>query len=98
MLVLYKPHIDFLTEHAVDPDMRRYAIAEEGARHYIDIDHYGKYPFDFLPRNWKDATAKFSEDTLNKYGIVPWWVQTMLYRFTGAFKKKNQARILKLST
>jgi hypothetical protein len=97
MLVLYKPHIDFITEHAVDPDMKRYAVAEEGARHFIDIDHYGKYPFESLPRKWNDAVAKFSEDTVQEYGIVPWWVQTMLRRLTDAFKEKNEARILKLS-
>ena len=92
MMVLYKPHIDFLAEHAVDPDKRRYAVPEEGPRHYIDIDHYGKYPYDSLPRKWNDAVAKYSEDTLNTYGIVPWWLQTMLYRLTDAFKEKNQAR------
>ena len=97
MMQLYKSQIDFISEHAVDPDMRRYAIAEEGPRHYIDIDHYGSYPFNDLPRNWNDAVAKFSEDTLMQYGIVPWWVQTMFFRLTQAFKEKNQARILKLS-
>src|ERR1044071_721971 len=97
MMQLYKPNIDFLTEHAVDPDMRRYAIAQEGPRHYIDIDHYGEYPYADLPRKWNDAVAKYSEDTLNKYGIVPWWLQTMLHRLTEAFKEKNQSRILKLS-
>src|SRR6476659_7150368 len=64
MMQLYKPQIDFITEHAVDPDMRRYAIAEEAPRHYIDIDHYGIYPFDSLPRKWEDAVKKFSEDSL----------------------------------
>ena len=97
MMQLYKPNIDFVSEHAVDPDMRRYAIAEEGPRHYIDIDHYGAYPFNELPRKWNEAVEKFTEDTLMQYGIVPWWVQTMLYRLTDAFKEKNQARILKLS-
>lgn len=97
MMQFYKPQIDFLSEHAVDPDKRRYAIPEEGPRHYIDIDHYGIHPFNELPRKWNDAVAKFSEDTLMEYGIVPWWVQTMLYRLTEAFKEKNQARILKLS-
>jgi hypothetical protein len=97
MMRFYKPQIDFLAEHAVDPDKRRYAIPEEGPRHYIDIDHYGIYPFNELPRKWNDAVAKFSEDTLIRYGIVPWWVQTMLYKLTEAFKEKNQARILKLS-
>ncbi|TAL46557.1 MAG: S1/P1 Nuclease [Chitinophagaceae bacterium] len=97
MMVLYKQQVDFLTDHAVDPDMRRYAVPEEGPRHYIDIDHYGKYPFPELPRKWSDAVTKFSEDTLMQYGIVPWWVQTMLYRLTDAFKEKHQAKILKLS-
>ena len=97
MMVLYKPNIDFIMEHAVDPDKRRYAIAEEGPRHYIDIDHYGKYPYDSLPRKWNDAVAKYSEDSLNAFGIVPWWLQTMLSRLTNAFKEKNQAKILKLS-
>jgi len=81
----------------VDPDKRRYAVPYEAPRHYIDIDHYGKYPYDALPRKWNDAVATYSEDTLNKYGIVPWWLQTMLYRLTAAFKEKNQAKILKYS-
>ena len=97
MLQLYKPNINFITEHAVDPDMRRYAVPEEGPRHYIDIDFYGKYPYDNLPRKWNDAINKYSEDTLMQNGIVPWWVQTMLNRLTTAFKEKSQARILKLS-
>ena len=27
MMALYKPNIDFLKEHAVDPDKSRYAVA-----------------------------------------------------------------------
>ena len=95
MMVLFKPQIDFLSEHAVDPDKRRYAVPEEGPRHYIDIDRYGNYPYPDLPRKWEDAVAKYSEDTLNTYGIVPWWLQTMLYRLTNAFKEKNQVKILR---
>ena len=30
MMVLYKANIDFITEHAVDPDKRRYAVPVEG--------------------------------------------------------------------
>lgn len=97
MMVLYKPHIDFLAEHSVDPDKRRYAVKEEGPRHYIDIDRYGRYPFDSLPRRWSDAVSKFSEDTLMAHGIGPWWIPRMLSRLTSAFKQKDQSRILKLS-
>lgn len=97
MLLFYKPHIDFIEQHATDPDKRRYAIAAEGARHFIDIDHYGKYPFNDLPRKWKDAVDKFGEDSLQAYGIVPWHVQVMLGRLTKAFKEKNFSSILKNS-
>ena len=97
MIVLYKPNIDFITAHAVDPDMRRNVVADEAPRHYIDIDHYGKYPYSELPRKWSDAVAKFSEDTLLANGIVPWHVQTMLYRLTDAFKAKNFLQIMKNS-
>jgi hypothetical protein len=97
MMVLYKPYADFLMEHAIDPDKRRYAVTAEGPRHYIDIDRYGAYPYDSLPRKWNDAVAKYSEDSLLAHGIVPWWVNTMLYRLTDAFKEKNQAKILKYS-
>ena len=97
MLVLYKPQIDFLGVHAVDPDKKRYMVATEGPHHYIDIDHYGKYPFSELPRNWADAANKFSEDTLRAHGIVPWWIQTMEQRLTAAFKEKNQVKILRYS-
>lgn len=97
MMVLYKPNIDFITAHAVDPDMRRNVVADEAPRHFIDIDHYGKYPYSELPRKWIDAVTKFSEDTLLANGIVPWHVQTVLYRLTEAFKEKNFLQIMKNS-
>jgi hypothetical protein len=97
MIVYYKKNIDYLAEHSVDPDKRRYAIKEEGPRHYIDIDQYGSYPYPDLPHEWKAAVEKYGEDSLQKHGIVPWWVQTMLQKLTTAFKEKNANRILKLS-
>ena len=97
LLTFYKPHIDFISEHAVDPDKRRYAVAEEAPRHYIDIDHYGTFPYSNLPRRWDSAVLKFGEDTLMQHGIVPWWVQIMQRRLTAAFREKNAAKILKLS-
>ncbi|MEI6950604.1 zinc dependent phospholipase C family protein [Paraflavisolibacter sp. H34] len=97
MMVFYKKQIDFLALHAVDPDKRRYVVPEEGPRHFIDIDHYGAYPFDSLPRRWDEAVARYGEDSLRRYGIVPWWTLLMHRRLTHAFKEKNTARILKLS-
>ena len=97
MLALYKPNIEYITSHAVDPDKRRYSNPDEAPRHYIDLDRYGMYPFDSLPHRWDDAVAKYSEDSLKRHGIVPWHVPLMLYRLTDAFKDKDKYRILHYS-
>lgn len=97
MMLLYKPNIDFISEHAVDPDKRRYAVNGEAPRHYIDLDRYGAWPYAGLPREWDLAVTKYTEDTLQAHGIVPWWSQVMLKRLTEAFAEKDQVRILKLS-
>lgn len=97
MLGFYKKHIEYITEHSVDPDKRRYAVQEEAPRHYIDIDHYGVTAIDSMPRFWKKAVEKYSEDTLNAYGIVPWWIETMTWRLTQAFKDGDVDRILRYS-
>ena len=88
----YKANIDYITDHAVDPDKRRYINKEEACRHYIDIDHYyveDSNVFQVMPRKWKLAIQKYSEDTLKEYGIVPWHIQTMKYRLQKAFEEKK---------
>lgn len=97
MMGFYKKNIDYISEHAVDPDKRRYANEHEAPRHYIDIDHYGKDAFNTVPKYWNDAVKKFSEDTLNAYGIVPWWIDKMMYRLTEAFKAEDVGLILHYS-
>lgn len=97
MIGFYKENIEFITEHAVDPDKRRYATVDEAPRHYIDLDRYGAYPFTDLPHRWDDAVAKYSEDTLKAHGIVPWRIEEMLYRLTNDFKDGNANRILRTS-
>ncbi|PUZ21194.1 S1/P1 Nuclease [Chitinophaga costaii] len=97
MLVFYKPHIDYITRHATDPDQRRYAMAGEAPRHFIDIDHYGQPPYSNLPRAWKEAIACYTLDTLNQYGVLPWHLEQMMYALTNAFIARDGRRILKLS-
>ncbi|HEU0063764.1 MAG TPA: zinc dependent phospholipase C family protein [Flavisolibacter sp.] len=98
MLLFYKSQIEFISNHAVDPDKRRYLIANEGAHHFIDIDHYGKYPFDSLPRKWSKALEKYGKDTLQQFGILPWWILITEQKLVQAFKEKDKLAILKISS
>lgn len=57
MMPFFRGNIEWITDHAVDPDKRRYATKHEAVRHYIDLDHWGDYDpaFAQVPRNWVDA-------------------------------------------
>ncbi len=97
MAGFYEANIDFITEHAVDPDKRRYVDSLEGPRHFFDADHYGRRPFMKMPVRWKLAAKKYSEDTLKKYGTVPWEIQYQYYRLVDDFKEHDTTDILKTS-
>ena len=98
LFAFYRTHIDYITEHAVDPDKRRYADPEEAPRHYIDVDRYvPAMPFDSLMMSWTAAAGKFTEDSLKAHGIVPWHIQLMMLRLTKAFREKDESRILRVS-
>jgi len=93
----YKANIQFITEHAVSADKRRYVDSTEATKHYLDADHYGKNPFSKIPQNWDDAVRKYSADTLDKYGTVPWAIQYTYYRLVKAFKEHDTTEILYIS-
>jgi hypothetical protein len=97
MIGFYKKNIQFITEAAVNPDKRRYAVVDEAPRHYIDLDHYGDSALYKMPRYWKQAVEMYSEDTLKTYGIAPWHIQKMYLQLRDAFMTKDPQRILKLS-
>jgi hypothetical protein len=97
MVPFYKHHIQYITENAVNPDKRRYAIAGEAPRHYIDLDIYSDNTRSTLPRGWKEAVDMYSEDTLMAYGIVPWQINFMKHQLTEAFRQKDARRILSVS-
>ncbi len=97
MVGFYKAHIVFVTEHAVDPDSRRYAVKGEAPRHYIDLDVYGDSAIYKMPHKWEDAVAQYGEDTLQMFGIVPWHIEKMRKRLIWAFKNRNPYKILKTS-
>ena len=97
MLLLYKPNIEYIVRQSRAPEKRRYMIAGEGARHYLDADHYGRPPFAALPRNWYRAVERYCADTLERYGVLPWHLERMLRQLTAAFTAADAGLILRLS-
>ena len=97
MIGFYKKNIRYIEEVSVNPDRRRYAVADEAAKHYIDLDDYGDSAAYKLPRYWNDAVKKYGEDTLQARGIVPWQINRMYFQLKDAFLLKDPQRILKAS-
>ncbi len=95
LIGFFKENLEYVTQHAVDPDKRRYAVEDEAPKHYIDIDHYCEWPHTCVPRKWEDAVEVFTEDTLKKYGTSPWNLEKEYRKMVNAFKAKDSRRILK---
>ncbi len=93
----YKKNIGYITESAVNPDRRRYTVADEAPRHYIDLDDYGDSAIHKVPRSWSDAVKQFGEDSLKAHGIVPWHIYRVYHQLKEAFLVKDPDRILYLS-
>ncbi|KEO74402.1 zinc dependent phospholipase C family protein [Anditalea andensis] len=97
MLGFFKENIQYITENAVNPDRRRYAVKGEAEKHYIDADAYGDSAIYQLPRYWKDAVDLYGEDSLRRYGIGPWNAYQVKLQLTEAFRIKNKKAILRLA-
>lgn len=99
MLGFFKTNIDYVTEKAVNPDRRRYAVQGEAPRHFIDLDNYSDSVQAILPTlYWNEAVEKIGEEVLMENGIVPWQVQKMKFQLAEAFKHKQAKDILRIAT
>lgn len=98
MAGFYKHHVDYMTEHAVDADKRRYVDTAESPRHFLDVDEYGKQPFDSIPIHWSAAVEKFTERRLLASGVLPWQINRSYHNLVRALSEKDLRRILRHSS
>lgn len=96
MIGFYKKGSKYITEHAVDPDKRRYIDTLEAPRHYLDVENYEEN-IDSIPVKYTVALAKYGLKQLNANGIVPWQIQRSYYNLVNAFKLHDSLKILKYS-
>ena len=95
MRTFFYNHIDYITEAAVVPDLRRALINDknESPRHFLDVEDF-KIPLNEFPKTTKEAYQKYDSSFLNKTGYLPWYIQNLTEKLTNAFKRKNKSEIL----
>jgi hypothetical protein len=88
---------EFIGRHVTDPLewLEKTPVAER-PNHILYLDHYGKFPFDSLPREYKSAVSKFSKAKLEATGVLPWQIGVYSQRLTDALRAGNwgQAKLV----
>ncbi len=83
-----------LVYDAPRPDTRRNTDSTEAPKHFIDLEPFNEKPAYHLPHDFDKAIAKYSLDTLTKYGYVPYQIIVVKDQLTRAFKMQNKDSIL----
>jgi hypothetical protein len=80
-----------IVEHSIDPDLWRTVgwDAEEGPRHFLDMDAYGPHPFKDLPREYDAAVKRYGAEFVKKNGLLPWRAGEMHGKLVEAFTLKQ---------
>jgi hypothetical protein len=75
-------------EHSIDPDLwRNVGFNDEPPRHFLDLDAYGAYPFDALPRDYDEAIRVHGEEKVRVNGQLPWRTEELYDRLFRAFQQ-----------
>lgn len=98
MQPFFYQNMEDLVKQSVRPDERRSKDSTEAPKHFIDLEGFGDDAAHQMPPDWKTAVSKYSEDSLVKYGYVPYWVIVMQERLTNAFRAQNRDSILFYAT
>ena len=74
---------DFILRHSTDPfTLLGRTPKTELPNHVLFLDHYGKFPFETLPRSYKGAVAKFGRVKLEASGVLPWQIGVYSQKLT----------------
>lgn len=83
---LFDARRGFFVERSIDPDLwRNVGWDAEPPNHFLDLDHYGAYPFDALPREYDKAIEKFGRSVVHEEGLLPWRAAEFYGRLERAF-------------
>jgi hypothetical protein len=93
----YQANREHLESLSMMPDEWRGGDREEGPRHFIDLDRYGKGPDFDIPHDYQAAVLKHGKSKVDGNGIVPWVIGERFEQLVDAMKQRDAARIVYVS-
>ncbi len=89
MQVFFAANREYLVQHVTDPQESEDRNPSSPHNQFIELDHYGQFPFNALPRSYTAAIAKYGRRTINNYGLLPWQVGLYSEKLTNALRAHN---------
>jgi len=77
---------NFLIQHVNDTLNNLDKHPNERQNHFIELDKYGKFPFEALPRNYKAALSRYSKSHIESTGKLPWQIGVYSAKLTEDMK------------
>lgn len=94
--ITFRTHIQYLSDHAIDPDKRCYIDTLEPEKHYIDLEDLEGIKEQKIV-SWSQANALWGLERMRKAGVIPWQINNSYYQLKKAFENENLARALKVA-
>jgi len=70
----FEANRDYFIQHVNDTLKLVDKTPTERNNHFIELDKYGKFPFEALPRSYQAAIAKYSKSKIYATGVLPWQI------------------------
>jgi len=85
----FEANRQFLVQHVTDAGELDAKIAADEHKSYIELDHYGQFPFSALPRSYNAALKKYGRRSLDRYGLLPWQIGLYSKKLTDALRGQD---------
>lgn len=85
---------DYITEHSIDPDLRRNYDQSEFPKHFIDIDFYDEFHNGKMIQDKYQLIKLYGDSVVTQMGILPWVTLDTFESLVRAFKEMNRDKVL----
>ncbi len=92
MQPFFQANRSFLIQHVTDPLEAEARTPAAQAKDFIQLDHYGPFPFTELPRTYTAAVTKYGRRSLDAHGVLPWQIGLYSKKLTDAFSRSQLGR------
>jgi len=86
MLPFFQANRSYLVQHTNEVAEAEVNTPSGSRNNFIELDHYGPFPFAALPRTYTEAVSKYGRRSIEAHGQLPWEVGLYSKKLTDALR------------